>query len=54
MRYLDTIEFLDTCVYKQTTLTKLWNSNLFVQIYYIVISDTLVGFFLEVLFCSLL
>ena len=34
IRSLDTIEFLDTHVYKQTTLTKQWNYNIFVQILY--------------------
>ena len=31
---LDKIEFLDTCMYKQTTLTEDWNYNTFVQILY--------------------
>ena len=41
--------FRHTCMYKQSTLTKEWNCNIFVQ----VISDTPVRCFLDVLFLLL-
>ena len=41
--------FRHTCIYKQPTLTKEWNCNIFVQ----VIRDTPVGCFLDVLFLLL-
>ena len=46
---LETIEFLDTRVYKQPTLSML-QTLIFLCKYYEVISDTLVCFFLYVLF----
>ena len=45
--------FRHFCIYKQPTLTK-WNFNIFVQILCtVVVSDTVVGTFLDVLFLSL-
>ena len=48
--------FRDTCIYMQPTLTKKWN-YIFVQIlcsyFQLFISDTLVGYFLDVLFLLL-
>ena len=48
--------FRHKCMYKQPTLTKYWNYKygiIWNCKYYIVISDTLVGFFLDVLFLLL-
>ena len=45
--------FRHLCIHKQPNLTKLWNFNIFVQILYtVVVSGTMVGSFLDVLFLS--
>ena len=44
--------FRHSCIYKQPTLTKLWNFHIFCK-YYIVILDTLVSSFLDILFLLL-